>query len=558
MDPNRPTLGRHCLPVDVVTSRAGTRMAHAGSNGRRDRRLGRRAGLAAGAALAVTLAGFGVNAVAGITSGVTRATYHLDSSWGSGYQSTYTITNVGRSGVTAWRLEFDLPTSAHLTSVWGGSASASNGHIIVRPESWNAQLGPRHSTTVGFVVSGRGAPTRCRIDGHSCTSATPPTATAIPTPSSSTAPGPASPTSGAPAPSVPASQVPVPTASTPRPSVPGATGTGAPSTPAPTVTTPPSGSTPPPAPPATGATGAFAPYVDTSLYPPANLVSISKATGMKVVNLAFIVSGGGCTPKWGGVTALADDAVASQIGALRATGGDARVSFGGAAGSELATVCTTPATLAAAYRSVISAYNLTKVDFDVEGGAIADTAANARRATAIATLQKEAVAAGKTLEVSVTLPVLPSGLTPDGVNLVSGLKAAGVRVDAVNIMAMDYGDWAAPSPAGKMGAYAIQAAKSTQAQVKSALGLNDTQAWAAVAVTPMIGVNDVSNEIFTVTDARQLVDFARTVHLGWLSMWSLTRDVACAGGAKTYADATCSSIVQTPWAFTTTLAGYTG
>ena len=87
--------------------------------------LGRRTGLATAAALAVTLAGFGVNAVAGITSGVTRATYHLDRSWRSGYQATYTVANTGRSDVAGWRLEFDLPPSARLTGLWGGSASSS-------------------------------------------------------------------------------------------------------------------------------------------------------------------------------------------------------------------------------------------------------------------------------------------------------------------------------------------------------------------------------------------------------------------------------------------------
>ena len=58
---------------------------------------------------------------------------------------------------------------------------------------------------------------------------------------------------------------------------------------------------------------------------------------MKQFNLAFVVSGGsGCTPEWGGVTAIGDDPVAAQIGALRAIGGDVRISFGGEDGSELA------------------------------------------------------------------------------------------------------------------------------------------------------------------------------------------------------------------------------
>ncbi len=90
------------------------------------------------------------------------------------------------------------------------------------------------------------------------------------------------------------------------------------------------------------------------------------------------------------------------------------------------------------------------------------------------------------------------------------------------------------------------------------LGLDDSTAWAKVAVTPMIGVNDVATEIFTVADAKQLADFAATKHLAWLAMWSGTRDKACDGGAKPNADASCSSIVQQPLDFTRTLGAYTG
>jgi len=240
--------------------------------------------------------------------------------------------------------------------------------------------------------------------------------------------------------------------------------------------------------------------------------------------------------------------VAAQIGALRAKGGDVRVSFGGASGSELATACSSADALAAAYGKVVDAYGLTKVDFDVEGGALPNTAANTRRAQAIAKLQ----ARHPGLDVSYTLPVMPEGLTQDGVNLLADAKANGVRIDAVNIMAMDYG----ASYSGDMGTYAEQAATATQAQLRSVLGLSDSAAWKAVAVTPMIGVNDVASEIFKVEDAGQLVAFAKEKGLGSLSMWSATRDKQCAGGAKNYADATCSSIAQDAFAFSKAFAAY--
>ncbi|MFI0260080.1 chitinase [Streptomyces sp. NPDC017056] len=295
---------------------------------------------------------------------------------------------------------------------------------------------------------------------------------------------------------------------------------------------------------------AFSPYVDTSLYPAYDLADTAKKTGVKTFNLAFVTSGGGCEPKWGGSGALGDDAVAKQIPALRKAGGDVRVSFGGANGSELGLACKSAGELATAYGKVVDRFALTKVDFDIEGGALPDAAANTRRAQAIAQLQKKHPG----LDVSFTLPVMPEGLTQDGVNLVADAKKNGVRISAVNIMAMDYG----ASYDGDMGTYAVQAATATQKQLKKTLGLTDAAAWKTVAVTPMIGVNDVQKEVFKVDDARELVKFAQPKHLAWLSMWSSTRDKACPGGPQNSAQPTCSSIAQGPLDFTKAFGTYKG
>ena len=40
----------------------------------------------------------------------------------------------------------------------------------------------------------------------------------------------------------------------------------------------------------------------------------------------------------------------------------------------------------------------------------------------------------------------------------------------------------------------------------------------------MIGVNDVTSEVFSTADAQLLKDFARRQGLGMLSMWSIARD----------------------------------
>ncbi|MFI2366951.1 cellulose binding domain-containing protein [Streptomyces sp. NPDC018833] len=451
------------------------------------------------------------------------AAYTRTSSWEGGYTGQYVITNETGSARSGWTLEFDLPAGTTVGSLWNGEYTIDGRHITVKPASWNKELAPGASVTVGFVASATGKaadPTSCLIDEAKCS------ADGGPTPQPSGRPTEQPTTAPTPTPTTPTTSAPTPTPSTPTP------------TPTPTQT-----ATPKP-----GAPTRYAPYIDTSLYPAYDMLDTAAKTGVKEFNLAFITAGGGCTPLWGGVTGLGDDKVAAQIGDLRAKGGDVRVSFGGAAGRELALNCSSADELAAAYGKVVDAYKLTKVDFDVEGAALPDTAANSRRSQAIAKLQKT----HPDLDVSFTLPVMPEGLTQPGVDLIADAEKNGVRIAAVNIMAMDYG----PAYSDDMGQYAIQAATATQAQIKGVLGLSDADAWRTVAVTPMIGVNDVVTEIFTVEDAGQLVRFAESKNLGWLSMWSSTRDKQCAGGEKPAADATCSSILQEPLAFTKAFAAY--
>ncbi|MEU1183007.1 cellulose binding domain-containing protein [Streptomyces sp. NPDC005820] len=472
-----------------------------------------------GGVVAAAVVGGGAVFVAGTAQAAgVGAAYTRTSDWSTGYTAQYVVTNNSGRVKADWKLEFDLPAGARLSSLWNAESTVGGRHVTVTPPKWDTDgLAVGESVTVGFVVNGTGDPVGCRVDGGACSAdqgATPepsgrPTGTATPTATPTRTPT-ATPTTAAP--------TQTPTSPAPSPS----TGTGS-GTPAP-----------------------FAPYVDTSLYPAFDLLAHASATGVKDYTLAFVTDGGGCTPKWGGVTDLGSDGVAAQIGALRAKGGDVRVSFGGASGSELATTCSSTDALAAAYGKVVDAYRLTKVDFDVEGGALPNTAANARRAQAIAKLQRQHPG----LDVSFTLPVMPEGLTQDGVTLLSDAKANGVKVDTVNVMAMDYG----PAYSGDMGTYAEQAATATHAQVKSVFGLGDSAAWKAVAVTPMIGVNDVASEVFKVEDATQLVAFAKSKGLAWLSMWSATRDRQCPGGAKGSADATCSSILQGDAAFSKAFA----
>ena len=221
--------------------------------------------------------------------------------------------------------------------------------------------------------------------------------------------------------------------------------------------------------------------------------------------------------------------------------------------------CGSAESLAAQYQAVITKYKLQRIDFDIEGGAVSDGASIVRRGQAIAILQRSARAAGRKLAVSFTLPVLPNGLTANGIALMRSTIKAGAKISIVNGMAMDYGDSAAPNPKGRMGYYAIKVAGSLKSQLRSLYPqLSTAKLWAMVGVTPMIGVNDTNSEVFTPSDASQLVKFAASKKLGMLAFWSVGRDKECPGGAKAYAEATCSSIAQSPFEFSKLFKRFAG
>ena len=288
----------------------------------------------------------------------------------------------------------------------------------------------------------------------------------------------------------------------------------------------------------------YAPYVS------ATTAGATDAAGSPATyNLAFVIADGStCTPAWNGTEAVDDPAVRSRIAALRTSGASVRVSFGGAFGKELASVCGSARELADAYATALDQAGSSQADFDVEGSQLADSASVARRSEAIALLQKER----GDLKVSYTLPVMPSGLDADGLALLESANDHAVEVSTVNIMTMNYGS----SYAEDMGDYAIASAGAAHRQLEKVFGLSARDAWRGLALTSMIGVNDVDNETFTLDDAAQVRAFAEGKEIAWVSMWSAFRDRSCARGAAAADAATdCSGVRQTPGAFAEALAG---
>jgi len=271
--------------------------------------------------------------------------------------------------------------------------------------------------------------------------------------------------------------------------------------------------------------------------PDNDMVKISRESGIKRFTLAFLVSSGSdCQAAWfPNLPMVQENTIAGQISRLRKLGGDVILSFGGEGGLELAQVCNDVPSLQAQYQAAIDKYKVRMLDFDIESSAIKDPASVDRRNQALANLQ----AANPGLLISYTLAVLPTGLLGNGIDLLKNSLSHGVETGNVNIMTMDYETMFAPNA---MGQNAIDAANAALKQLQS-LGLD-----ASLGLTPMIGMNDVSPQVFTLEDANKMLRYAKSNdRIRRIAMWSVARDRPCAGTPGVASD--CSGVRQKPLAF---------
>jgi chitinase len=313
----------------------------------------------------------------------------------------------------------------------------------------------------------------------------------------------------------------------------------------------------------------FASYVDVTATPTYAFDQLGRTSNRDAI-LSFIVSlpGNACTPSWGAAYTLSQAAGAMdldrRIARLQQLGGSVAISFGGQKNQELAVNCTNPNKLFNAYQSVVNRYNINTIDLDIEGADLTNAAAASRRAAAIAQLQSQRRAAGKPFAVWVTLPVTPQGLAESGTDAVSQLLTHHVDLAGVNAMTMDFGASLAK------GETMVSASENALTQTERQLGilyqragvhLNDATLWTKIGMTPMIGQNDISDEVVTLADATRLNHFALSQKVGRMSMWSANRDLACGTNyvnTQIVSDA-CSGIQQDMYGFASRLgAGFDG
>jgi chitinase len=297
-----------------------------------------------------------------------------------------------------------------------------------------------------------------------------------------------------------------------------------------------------------------APYVDMGLWPTPDLAKLGTETDNPFFIAAFIVAGSKKQPTWAGqdlytvgIDVDANNEVSmckkmrNAYATLRQKGGVPIISLGGANGVELAGAITDDAELTKAYQFVYDTYKPCILDFDIEGLAVGDNVSIQRRNRVLAAMQK----ANPEFRVGYCLPVLPTGMVFEGLNVIQDAFKAGVKLEYLAIMAMEFNS----TLTGSMGDACISSCLASYNQLL-AIGYTGVK----IICIPMIGRNN-DGHIMSLDDARKLTAWAKanTNIMRGLSYWSLARDK---GPYRKSTEITGSSIDQQPYDFLNIFKGF--
>jgi alpha-galactosidase len=291
---------------------------------------------------------------------------------------------------------------------------------------------------------------------------------------------------------------------------------------------------------------AVAPYEYLGWGNPQNPTSVMSATGVKWFTLAFILSDGGCNPKWDGSRPLTGGTDQSRIDAIRSAGGDVMVSVGGWSGNKLGEKCSSASALAGAYQKVINAYKLKALDIDIENTEWANATVRQRVVDALKTVK----ANNPGLKTVITFGTTTSGPDSTGVDMIKRAANSGLANDVWCIMPFDFGGGTT-----NMGTLTTQAMEGLKARVKSAYGYSDATTYAHIGLSSMNGTTDDSGERVRVADFKTMLAYAQQHHIGRLTYWSVNRDRPC--GSGTDGDS-CSGVTQQPYDYLKVFTQYTG
>jgi len=296
----------------------------------------------------------------------------------------------------------------------------------------------------------------------------------------------------------------------------------------------------------------FAPYYemyDTST----DLATLSQQSGARYLSLAFLqtATAGSCTAYWDGDTSepIGQASYGSDIAAIQHAGGNVIPSFGGytadTTDTDIADSCTSVPAIAAVYESLITTYNVPRIDLDVEGNSLTNAVGINRRNEAIAMTEAWAAAHHRRIQFSYTLPTFPTGLTSSGLAVLQNAVADGARISTVNLLTFDYyigteQDMVADTESAAAGLYS-----QLQSLYPTATSL---QLWHMIGITEMPGIDDYGpDETFSTADAGTVLHWAQQQGIGMISFWALQRDNGGCPGTK--GAGTCSGVAQPDWYF---------
>jgi hypothetical protein len=297
----------------------------------------------------------------------------------------------------------------------------------------------------------------------------------------------------------------------------------------------------------------YAPYFETYDTTDGGLAALSQQSGARYLSLAFLqtAQAGSCTAYWDGSTTepIAQSSFGSDIAAIQARGGNVIPSFGGftadTTGTELADSCTSVPSIAQVFESLITTYHVPRIDLDVEGDSLTNTAGINRRNEAIALTEQWAARHHLRIQFSYTLPTFPTGLSAPGVAVLQNAIADGARISVVNLLTFDYflgtqQDMVADTESAAAGLF------SQLQSLYPAAGAR--QLWHMIGVTEMPGIDDFGpDETLSAADASVILQWAQSHGIGTLSIWALQRDNGNCPGVKGAGN--CSGLTQPTWYF---------
>lgn len=311
-----------------------------------------------------------------------------------------------------------------------------------------------------------------------------------------------------------------------------------------------------------------APYIDMSSWvEPTNAYSLSGApnlgklyddSGFSYFNLGFInpdqttplADDGNIRWGWGGYYSLSKkggenssqyQGIVQSLTNLRAKGGDFTISIGGQIGNAPWVVTQNINALANFYLDIIGTYELKRLDLDIEMSN-QDEDQNIINAQAIKKVQNKTG-----VEITLTIPIMPSGWEEKQIKLINAYLDAGVDITCINSMTMCYGTGVYENE--DYGTASVRAITNSISQLKTIYAnhgyqLTDDQAYLKTGATMSIGYESNLYPVFTTEMAHTIVEDAKRNNYGLVSMWSMGRDAMLESNSAIKNQFTYSKILQ--------------